>query len=148
MTRSIIRFGIWAVAVIGIAGGTAVAQPPYTPGGQPVGPASRPAFSPYLNLLRSSNSPGVNYYGLVRPQVQAQQAISALQTAVAGPAVSPFDTFDATIPVTGQPFGYMTHTRYFLNNRTGGPGATRGAVVGGGIGVGNFGTPPGSGLRR
>lgn len=38
----------------------------------------RPAVSPYLNLARPGN-PGVNYYGLVRPQVDFNQQLQYLQ---------------------------------------------------------------------
>jgi hypothetical protein len=138
---------VWAVAVLGLAGGTAAAQPPYSPAGQPTGPVTRPTFSPYMNLLRSSNSPGVNYYGLVRPQVQAHRAISELQSAVTRPAVTPFDTADPGLPVTGQTFGYMTHSRYFMNNQAGGAGGSWGNVVGGRIGGAAAG-PSVGGMRR
>ena len=45
------------------------------PGGLPPGPA----VSPYLNLLRTGNSPALNYYGLVRPQFQTNASLQALQ---------------------------------------------------------------------
>jgi len=140
-----IRCGVWAVVALGVTAGAALAQPAYVPAGQSTGPATRPTFSPYLNLLRGSNSPGVNYYGLVRPQVQAQSALSTLQATLGQPAGSPFDTIDPSIPVTGQPFGYMTHTSYFLNNRAGGRGNSSGGVIGGRIGGAG---PTGSGVRR
>ena len=58
--------------------GTGVnAQPPigsYTP--PQVNP--NPAFSPYLNLNRGNN-PAINYFGVVRPQFENQQAIQQLQ---------------------------------------------------------------------
>jgi hypothetical protein len=41
-------------------------------------PFYQPPVSPYLNLFRGGN-PGINYYGLVRPQVQAQQNLQQLQ---------------------------------------------------------------------
>lgn len=40
---------------------------------------SRPAFSPYLNLLRGGNSTLFNYYGLVRPEQQFRQFNSQTQ---------------------------------------------------------------------
>jgi hypothetical protein len=35
-------------------------------------PYSQPVVSPYLNLARGGN-PAINYFGLVRPQIQAQE---------------------------------------------------------------------------
>ena len=59
--------------------GTAQAQGPgpggFRPGGQQ--PGYRPAVSPYLNL-RLTGDPGLNYYGLVRPQVLANKTFQAL----------------------------------------------------------------------
>jgi hypothetical protein len=37
------------------------------------GPVSRPSLSPYLNLVNRGNNPALNYFGIVRPQQQAQQ---------------------------------------------------------------------------
>ena len=45
----------------------------------PVGPAQRPTFSPYLNLLNRGGNPGLNYLGIVRPQMQLQQQFNQLQ---------------------------------------------------------------------
>ena len=44
------------------------------------GPAGRPTFSPYLNLLRGGNQGNavLNYYGLVRPQQQFDQTSQQL----------------------------------------------------------------------
>jgi hypothetical protein len=61
--------------------GRAAAQFIPSPGtfGRPPGnPMGTPTFSPYLNLGRGGNE-ALNYYGLVRPQVQAQQSIQQLQ---------------------------------------------------------------------
>jgi hypothetical protein len=53
-------------------------SPPLNPGvGQP--PINRPpAVSPYLNLARGG-LPGINYYGLVRPEVEFRQSILGLR---------------------------------------------------------------------
>src|SRR5687767_4630019 len=79
----------------------------------PAGP--RPAFSPYLNLARRDVPAGVNYYGLVRPQLAAQANIQQLQQQIAGlqqgGGVQPGDlpgAADPRLPTTGQP-------TYFLN---------------------------------
>jgi hypothetical protein len=48
--------------------------------GRPAFGQSRPAFSPYLNLLRGGNSTLSNYYGLVRPEQQFRRIDSQLQS--------------------------------------------------------------------
>jgi hypothetical protein len=42
----------------------------------------RPVISPYLNLNHGGGVPAVNYYGIVRPQIENQQAIQHLQQQV------------------------------------------------------------------
>jgi hypothetical protein len=80
---------------------------------------SQPAISPYLNLLRSGNSPGVNYYGLVRPQQefrssyqQLQQDFNSQQTQPA--PYGPQDT--SGLPPTGHASQFNTQGRYFNTN--------------------------------
>ena len=61
-----------AVALVGLsplAAGQASAQ----------APGAAPGVSPYLNLLRQGNSQALNYYGLVRPQVEFRSGIQQLQ---------------------------------------------------------------------
>ena len=41
-----------------------------------------PITSPYLNLNRTGTNAAVNYYGIVRPQIQSHQAIQNLQNQV------------------------------------------------------------------
>lgn len=36
-------------------------------------PLDTPTFSPYLNMLRSNGGPALNYFGLVRPQLETAQ---------------------------------------------------------------------------
>ena len=79
MNRSLFRAAVALVAAC-VGAGEASAQPPLPAG--PVG-ITRPPFSPYLNLVRPGGSPALNYYGLVRPEVQARQSIQNLQGAVA-----------------------------------------------------------------
>ncbi|HWY88680.1 MAG TPA: hypothetical protein VNX28_18350 [Gemmataceae bacterium] len=38
-----------------------------------------PTISPYLNLNRGGVNPAINYYGIVRPQIENHQAIQNLQ---------------------------------------------------------------------
>jgi hypothetical protein len=81
----------------------------------PTNPANRPAVSPYLNLLRGGSTGGVNYYDLVRPQIdfrsgilQNQQQIAANQQSISNIAAAPL--------TTGHPARYMTHWAYFMSN--------------------------------
>jgi hypothetical protein len=85
-------------------------------------PYARPPLSPYLNLNRGG-IPAVNYYGLVRPQLQTerfiqQQEILAGQTAIAGS--------ETVLYATGHPTRFLNYSQYFLSMGGGG-------VVGGGF---------------
>lgn len=98
-----------AACMLLLVGGTAAAQPR-------VGPTNRPAVSPYLNLLRPGNSPGVNYYGLVRPQMEfrnniqnLQQQVTTNQQAIAGLN----DAVNTGIPVTGHSTSFLNTGGYF-----------------------------------
>src|SRR6516225_6549281 len=75
------RMSMAAALAVGSLGflttGSARAQFGYVP--PPGSPSSRPAVSPYLNLLRPGASAGVNYSTLVRPQIEAGRAIQQLQ---------------------------------------------------------------------
>ena len=64
----------WPVAALLLSASALFAQP-----APPAGPAQRPAFSPYLNLLNRGGNPGLNYLGIVRPQQQMQQQFNQLQ---------------------------------------------------------------------
>lgn len=90
-----------------------------------VNPFVRPAISPYLNLFRSGN-PAVNYYGLVRPQVQFQNSLQQLQQ-----QEQPFATFGfyqqpgvATLPTTGHATRFFNTSHYFFNQGGGVQSAT------------------------
>ena len=79
-------------------------------------PSGSPVVSPYLNLARGGN-PAVNYYGLVRPQMDAQRAVQQLQSGTAAPASSlPMDA----MPTSGHPVQFMNFSHYFNNNVGGG----------------------------
>src|SRR5687768_777920 len=103
-----------ALAVILALADAASAQPQ-------LGAPPRPAFSPYLNLVRPGGSPALNYYGLVRPEIQARQAINNLQGAAAAnqQAIGALQAGSPDLPVTGHQAQFMTHGIYF---QTGGAG--------------------------
>src|SRR5947208_1318144 len=59
---------VTAAAVVSVGAAEGRAQPPAGP----------PGYSPYLNLIRPGSA-GVNYYGLVRPQVEVRGDLQQLQ---------------------------------------------------------------------
>ncbi len=65
-----------AFAWLLLSSGEASAQYQRPP--QASGPHGQPV-SPYLNLLNRRTNPAINYYGIVRPQVQFNQAIQQQQ---------------------------------------------------------------------
>jgi hypothetical protein len=115
------------------------AQP--VPGIGPIGPS--PAFSPYLNLLRNNGtSSTLNYFGLVRPQQQTNQAILGLgydqmQQRQAN------DQSGAGLSATGHPTQFLNYGGYFLSNSgLGGSGTgSAGPQTGGAMRTGGA-TPP------
>lgn len=119
---------IAATIVLAIAQ-SADAQPPQ------IGGAQRPAFSPYLNIVRPGGGPALNYYGLVRPEVQARQAIQNLQGTVGAnqEAIGDLQSGQTDLPGTGHQANFMTHGSYFLTGGApqagGGPGRPPGQTT-------------------
>jgi hypothetical protein len=81
----------------------------------------RPTVSPYLNMLRGGNA-AVNYYGIVRPQMQAAVTLQRLQMDqnalfLAQSLLSSPPPVDLTLaegpPSTGHPVQFMNYSRYF-----------------------------------
>jgi hypothetical protein len=101
-----------AVALV-LAAGAVYAQPlaPQAPTQQPYSP---PVFSPYLNLLNRGN-PAINYYGIVRPEVQDQQQLQRLQLGLArtNAEIEATTATPGFLPTTGHAVGFMTQARYF-----------------------------------
>jgi hypothetical protein len=95
-------------------------------GRPPVQPFAQPAFSPYLNLARGGTNPGINYFGIVRPQLETQAEIQQLQFAAMGGANVPATgTQTANVVNTGTGSGFQTQGRFFMTagrpgSRTGG----------------------------
>jgi len=77
-------------------------------------PANRPPVSPYLNLLRQGSPAAVNYYGLVRPEVNFQNALYQAEQQIATNQQS-ISSLAGGLPTTGHPARYMTHWAHFLN---------------------------------
>ncbi len=127
--RSIMRIWLSAVAAALAFSANASAQMPIGSYTAPtVNP--RPAISPYLNLNRGGGTPAINYFGIVRPQIENQQAIQNLQHQV--------QTNQAMIQAQGQQQpateeiaptgramgGYLNYSHFFplLNRGAGGTG--------------------------
>ena len=116
------RFWFATVCAIGVilsaSAGSVSAQPP-VPGG---GYSRPPAFSPYLNLLRAGGSPALNYYGIVRPQMQFRDAIQNLsnQVDLNQQAIGNLAATGSALPATGHPTQFMNLGNYFMSNSGGG----------------------------
>lgn len=80
--------------------------------------APRPTFSPYLNLTRPGGTPALNYYGLVRPELQFRQSIQNLQGAVTAnqQVIGNLQTGGTGVPTTGHPTQFLNYGGYFLNS--------------------------------
>ncbi len=105
---------------------------------------SRPAVSPYLNLLQGGQTAGLNYYNLVRPEIDYRASILRLQqqSQVNEQALS--DLQSTILPTTGHAAAFMAHGNYF-QSFTGGPAGVYGTS--GGVGGGSFGTTGGASGR-
>jgi hypothetical protein len=93
-----------------VAAGVAVAV--VVLGAGPVrGQAPPPGYSPYLNLARPG-SPGVNYYALVRPQVEVRRDLQQLRqnTTTLQTGLSQLAGGDLT---TGHAAGFMYFGGYY-----------------------------------
>jgi hypothetical protein len=97
------------------------AQAPY--GGVPGLSPNGPTYSPYLNLLRSGNSVGFNYFGLVRPELRFRGALQGMeqQIGVNEAQISQLGSDPrAGLPVTGHTAVFLNTGGYFLNVNGGG----------------------------
>jgi hypothetical protein len=116
------RFGFAAVGAcliqLAVSSGPALAQPP-VPGGY----SRPPAFSPYLNLARGGSA-ALNYYGLVRPELQFRQSLLNLSNNVAAnqQAIGDVSAGLGATPLTGHPTQFMNLGGYFMNNGSMGAG--------------------------
>ena len=91
---------------------------------------ARPTVSPYVNLLRSGTPPGINYYGLVRPQTEFRSDIGRLQRAVAAPPAAVEGEAPSGLPTTGHPTAFLNHSHpYFGSSATSGTPSRRTAAA-------------------
>lgn len=86
---------------------------------------NRPAFSPYLNLLRPGVNPAINYFGLVRPQQEFRSGINNVQSELqgVGTAVNRLSYLDNSVRETGHAAGFMTQGSNFMTLQAGGTAA-------------------------
>ncbi|MGL4551163.1 MAG: hypothetical protein ACRC33_08245 [Gemmataceae bacterium] len=116
-----------AAVLAAVATTSAFAQAPLRPG---IGPNTRPAFSPYLNLVRNGNSAAFNYFGLVRPELQFRDSIQSLQGDVATNRQminATNATVASALPATGHTATFLNTGGYFLNSAGG--GGSRGSAA-------------------
>jgi hypothetical protein len=107
-----LSLGAWA--------GPAGAQGIY-PGGA-LNPANRPAYSPYLNLLRRDARLDQNYFGLVRPEINFRNSLQQLQQQQSLTSTQQTTLENAlALPPTGHASQFMSHSKYFLNKGGGAP---------------------------
>jgi hypothetical protein len=106
MTRKLVALA----AVLALcAGPTAQAQTYVPPQVSPY----QTGFAPYLNLLRGGNQ-AINYYGLVRPEIQGMNAIGQLQQQVARTTTSVVGQPTNRPEVeTGHVTRFMQYSQYF-----------------------------------
>jgi hypothetical protein len=80
--------------------------------------------SPYLNLFNGGNSPAINYFGIVRPQIDFRNSLMMMQQQIAMGDQSMADMANSmTMLTTGHPSLFMSHRKYFLNTGISSPAA-------------------------
>jgi hypothetical protein len=95
------------------------------------GQINQPAVPPILNLNRLGAPPGLNYYNIYQPQIQAQSAIAQLQQQAqiqyGATAVGPGANL-----VTGHPVFYGNYSHFYATRGLAGVGASAGGAGYGG----------------
>lgn len=85
-------------------------------------PYAKPVFSPYLNLLNNNNNPAINYYGLVRPEIDMRNSLQQLQQQVNALPTTPSVTEPGGLPLTGHPTQFLNTTHFFPSANAGAAG--------------------------
>ena len=123
--RSTLKSSIGLALVAGFFAWAPSAHAQVRPAIPGINPASRPGFSPYLNLLRRDVNPALSYYGLVRPEIQAANSIQQLQqqqNTIAG-QLQEQNPANIALPQTGHAAGFQTQSRFFMTKSARGPGS-------------------------
>jgi hypothetical protein len=84
-------------------------------GRQPFNPRGTPTVSPYINLSRGGN-PGVNLYGIVRPQQDALLSLQQLQqqqNVLAQQQQAQYTEGMVSPAFTGHPTRFLNYSHYF-----------------------------------
>lgn len=117
------------LAVTWLDVGSAAAQPPIVyPGARP-NPYIQPPVSPYVNMGTAGVNPAAAYFGVVRPQQNFYAGLNYLnqQNYATQQSLYGLQYGDQGV-ATGFHAGFMTQSRYFMNNNAlaplnaGGPG--------------------------
>lgn len=124
-----------ALAAVALAPGVVQAQAmPYVRP-QVYNPYSRPTISPYLNLTRPGANPALNYYGLVKPQMETTQALQHFQqelmplTSGLGQAAEQTGIRQQSLlPTTGHQTTFYNYGNYFPVTTGIRPGGTLGGT--------------------
>jgi hypothetical protein len=126
--RTTLRTILGAAAML-IVAQIALAQTIYNPNPTITAPYSRPALSPYLNLLRGGD-PAANYYLGVLTEYDRRYRESRIGIPTAGDPMLNYDPYiddradldvkERTLPPTGHQAGFMVFNSYFRipNQRT------------------------------
>ncbi len=96
-----------------------------------VNPVYRPPVSPYLNLLRRGSDPAVNYYGIVRPEIEFRSGIQSLQQQVStvGQEVTAQDQQALNaLPETGHAVQFFNYSHYYGQGFNQGTAGARGVT--------------------
>jgi hypothetical protein len=108
----LLTVGLLTGAVCLIAAGSVEGQvqnrrPGYTP-------TNRGTVSPFINLSRRT-TPGINYFGIIRPERQIRGSISRLQERVAldEEMIQDVATGEAALPTTGHAAYFQNYSHYF-----------------------------------
>jgi hypothetical protein len=92
---------------------------------------TNPAVSPYLNLLQRGQSPAVNYYTIVRPDIEFRNSIGGLQQQVNTQGAIQ-DVALSGLPYTGHVASFFNYSHYYAPPTVVGRGGGLLGRVGGG----------------
>jgi hypothetical protein len=113
------RMRLLLVAALMSVAQTTMAQSVFRANPPVVAPYSRPALSPYLNLLRGGD-PAANYYLGVLTEYDRRFQQSRIPVVAEMPRLDPFvddradmDLPDKRLPPTGHPSGFMIYNSYY-----------------------------------
>jgi hypothetical protein len=102
------RFALPALVGLFCGTGSLLAQYPGMPG-------QRPPVSPYINLGRPQLAPAIDYYGIVRPQLDFRQSLAGINRQVTTNELAIGSLAESRVlPPTGVAGNFNTQYRYFM----------------------------------